>query len=88
MKDMVNNPIVVVAILGGIAVFLREIFWFIKSMTQKTPTHDVNRSLERVAESLHELNANIRLQLELGKEQQRSLIRHIDELKAEVKGNK
>jgi hypothetical protein len=92
MEEMINHPIVVIAVLGGMAVFLREIFWFVKSMTNKTPSHDTNRALDKVVDSLHELNANVKLQIELGKthhqaiqEQNKSVIRHIDELKQEVK---
>ena len=69
--DQLNHPIAVVAILAGIAVFLREIAWFIKTVINKK-NGGVNGRLEKTLDNmnhtLQKMNTNFILLNEMHKQ--------------------
>lgn len=50
--EQLNHPVVVIAILAGLAVFLREVSWFVRSLQGKNPTDELRTSIERFTEAL------------------------------------
>lgn len=61
MMDQLNHPVAVIAILAGLAVFLREMGWFIKTATGKS-TLPNKKDWEQVGKTLEQVGGNLEKQ--------------------------
>lgn len=62
MNQELNHPVAVIAILAGLAVLLREISWFVKSVQGKAnPYSDTQRTFERLSETLQAVHTSLML---------------------------
>jgi hypothetical protein len=52
--DTLNHPIAIIAILAGLAVFIREVSWFVRSIQGKSPTNELTRAVEKFAKAAEE----------------------------------
>ena len=51
MMDALNSPVAVIAILAGLAVFIREVSWFVRSVQGKSPTNELKQAVDRFREA-------------------------------------
>lgn len=54
----INHPVAVIAILAGLAVFLREVSWFTKTIRGKNGTA-IEHAMQELSQTLERLNAKM-----------------------------
>lgn len=60
MDEALNSPVAVIAILAGLAVLIREISWFVRSIMGKSRTYSYH-IIEKMSENLQVVNTNLLL---------------------------
>jgi hypothetical protein len=81
LKEGLNHPLAVVAvlsvILGFLGMFLREGFWFLKSVRKDTPTDRTQVAMDSLTSTMKEMSSNLHmLNHEMKLHSQASEIRH------------
>lgn len=60
MTEQLNNPVAIIAILAGLAVLVREISWFSKTIKgDANPYSNAQRSFERLSETLQAVSTSL-----------------------------
>jgi len=54
LVESINHPIAIIAILAGLAVFIREVSWFVRSIQGKSPTNELTKAVEKFSRAAEE----------------------------------